>query len=170
MASHARLLLIAVACLAGQRAEPARAATQSAAVQANIIKPLTLTSLQNLDLGTITLKPGSWTGATVSLSRTGALTCANANVICSGATRVAQYNVTGTNKMVVRITAPDVTLVNSTDPSQTLKMVVDAPASVALTSSGAPGNNFELGGSITLSSTTAGGDYTGTFDVIAEYQ
>ena len=170
MVRHVRLLMLVFACLCSARADLAWAATQSAAVQASVIKPLTLTSLQSLDLGTITLRPGTWSGATVSLSRTGTLTCTNPNLICSGVTAVARYNVTGTNKMVVRITAPNVTLINSADASQTLSMVVDNPGQVMLTSSGAPGNDFDLGGSVTLNSTTASGTYVGTFNVTAEYQ
>lgn len=170
MARGARLLLLAAACLLGVRAEPIGAATKSASVQAKVIKPLTLTSVQNLDLGTITLRPGAWSGATVALSRGGVRTCTNPNVICSGATMVARYNVRGTNKSVVRITAPDVILTNTANPGQTIRMVVDNPGTVTLTSSGAPGNDFDLGGSITLSSATESGSYVGTFNVTAEYQ
>jgi len=170
MRRHARLLMLSVLCLAGAGSGPARAATQMAAVQASVIKPLTLSSLQNLDFGTVMLKPGTWSGATLSLSRAGVLNCSNPNLICSGATMTARYNVTGTNRMVVRISTPDVILVNSSDSSQTLKMVIDSPGTVTLTSSGAPGSDFDLGGTITLSSSTASGDYTGTFAVTADYQ
>lgn len=149
--------------------QPAVAVTQNASVNASVIKPLTLTSLQNLDLGTITLGLGTWSGATVGISRTGAFSC-DAKLVCTGAPQVARYNVTGTNKMVVLITAPNVTLVNQSDATQTLTLVVDKPASVALTSSGAPGNNFDLGGTISLSSTTTTGTYSGTFQVTVDYQ
>lgn len=170
MRMRARLLMLSVLCLIGAGGAPAMAATQTATVSANVIKPLTLTSRQNLDLGTITLKPGTWTGATVSLSKAGVLNCANTNVICSGATTTARYNVTGTNRMVVRITTPNVTLVNSGNASQTLTMIVDNPGQVTLTSSGAPGNDFDLGGSVTLNASTPSGDYTGVFAVTADYQ
>ena len=40
-------------------ATPAVAATQTAAVTANAIKPLVLAKLQDLDLGTVTLGPGT---------------------------------------------------------------------------------------------------------------
>src|SRR5437773_2753058 len=62
-------LLLLVCVFAG--AEPARAATQTAQVQANVVKPLVLAMLQSLDLGTITLGPGTWSNATVSLSKAG---------------------------------------------------------------------------------------------------
>ena len=151
-------------------ATPAHAASsQVATVNATVVKPLTLKWVQNLDLGTIVLGPGAWSGATVGISRAGAFSCGNANVTCSGATAVAKYNVSGTNNQVVRITAPNVTLVNQSDPTKTLTLVVDSPGTVLLTNSGNPGIDFPLGGSISLSSTTAGGVYSGTFNVTVDY-
>lgn len=150
-------------------AAPAHAATQVAQVNANVVKPLTITWIQDLDLGTIILGPGNWSGATVALARTGALSCSNANVTCSGTTAVAKYNVTGSNKMTVRISAPNVTLVNQSDATKKLTLVPDSPGTVVLTSSGAPGITFPIGGSVTVSSATAGGVYRGTFNVTVDY-
>ena len=162
------LLLFAEACVVGMPT-PARAATQSASVTANAVKPLVISKLQNLDFGSVTLGPGTWSNATVSLSQTGAFSCTSANVVCSGVTSVAQYNVQGSNKQTVRISAPNVTLVNQSDPSKTLTLVTNAPATLLLTSSGIPGNDFSIGGSVTLSSTTAAGTYVGTFNVTVDY-
>ena len=148
---------------------PASAATQNAKVTANVVKPLTLASQQNLDLGNIALTFGTWSTATVGISRSGVFSC-SPNVICTGAPQVARYKVTGTNKSVVRITAPDVTLVNQSDSSKTLTLTVDNPGQVTLTSSGEPGVIFGLGGSITVTPSTADGDYSGTFDVTVDYQ
>jgi hypothetical protein len=161
---------IVMSFVAFSAASPARAANnQVATVSATIVKPLILTSIQNLDLGTIVLGPGSWSNATVGISRAGAFSCANTNVTCSGATQVAKYNVSGTNNQTVRISAPNVTLTNQSDPTKTLTLVVDSPGSVVLTNSGPPGTNFALGGSISLSSTTAGGVYAGVFNVTVDY-
>lgn len=170
MTRHFRLLLLAGAACGAALPTPALGVTQNASVSATVVKPLTLTSLQNLNLGTITLQPGTWSGVKVGISRTGVLSCANANVFCSGATTVARYKVTGTNKQTVLISAPNVTMVNQSDPTQTLTLVVDSPPQVVLTSSGQPGVNFDIGGSISLSSTTATGNYSGTFNVTVEYQ
>lgn len=160
--------LIVTAALA---ATPAHAAnSQVAKVSATVVKPLALKWVQDLDLGTIVLGPGTWSNATVGISRMGAFTCANANVTCSGATQVAQYNVQGTNNNTARITAPNVTLTNQSDPTKTLLLTVDNPGSIPIPNSGQPGVNFSLGGSITLSSTTAGGVYSGTFNVTVDYQ
>jgi hypothetical protein len=149
---------------------PARAAPgTSASVSASVVKPLTLKWVQDLDLGTIVLGPGSWSGATVAITRNGVFTCTNANITCTGATKVAKYNATGTNNQTVRITAPNVTLVNQNDTTQTLTLVVDSPGTIAMPNSGNQGVTFPLGGSISLSSTTAGGIYAGTFNVTVDY-
>ena len=166
---HRHVVATAAIVCALLGAAPARAATQVASVNANVVKPLTIKWLQDLDLGTIVLGTGSWTGATIKISRAGVFSCGASNVTCSGATTVAKYNVTGSNNMTVRISAPDVTLINQSDVSKTLTLTVDSPGTVVLTSSGAPGNDFPLGGSITVNSTTAGGVYRGTFNVTVDY-
>lgn len=150
-------------------ASGAESATATASVKAAAVKPLTLTKVQNLDLGSVTLGPGVWNNATISLSQSGTFSCRNANVVCTGATMVAQYNVTGSKQQQVNISAPNVTLVNQNDPSQTLTLVTDAPASVVLPNAGAHGMNFSIGGSVTLASTTAAGTYVGTFNVTVDY-
>jgi len=155
--------------LAALAAAAPACAAPVATVSANIVRPITLTWLQDLDLGTITLGPGTWSGATVAISQAGVLSCSNPNVTCSGPTKVAQYNVIGTNKQVITINAPNVVMVNQGDPTKTLTLTVDKPASIILTNSGQPGVNFSLGGSIAVNSTTADGVYTGTFNVTVDY-
>lgn len=164
-------ILFALAALAGAfgTAAPAGAATQTAAVTANAVKPLVLTKLQDLNLGTVTLGPGTWPNATIGISQTGALSCASTNLVCTGATLPAKYNVQGSNNQTVRISAPSVTLVNQSDSSKTLTLTTSAPASVVLTSSGVPGVDFSIGGSVTLNSATAAGTYVGTFNVTVDY-
>lgn len=170
MTTLARIITTAIAAGALAAGAPARAATVNATVSANIVKPLTLNWLQDLDLGTVSLANGTWSGAKVGISRTGVFTCTAGNLICTGATAVAKYKVTGSNKGVVQITAPNVTLINQSDITKTLTLVVDSPGTVTLTSSGAPGTDFALGGSVTLDSNTAGGTYVGTFNVTVDYQ
>ena len=140
-----RMQLLLAGLVAG--AAPVGAATVMAAVTANNVKPLLLTKLQDLDLGSVTLAPGVWSNATVSLSQAGVLSCANANITCTGATAVAQYNIQGSKQQSVQISAPNVTLVNQNDSSQTLTLVTDAPASIVLANSGFPGSDISIGGS-----------------------
>jgi len=169
MIRYARHLPIVCAVFAAAFGAPAGAVTQNASVNANVVKPLTLVAEQNLDLGTVTLPNGSWSGATVGISRAGVFTC-SAKVICTGATTAASFNVTGTNRMNVLVSAPNVTLVNQNDNTQTLTLVVDSPTQVALPNSGNQGVAFNVGGSITLNSTTVSGIYKGTINVTVDYQ
>jgi hypothetical protein len=98
-------MMVGLAALAA--AVPARAANNVATVQANVVKPLILTWLQNLDLGTIALGPGTWSNATVGISKAGVFSCTNPNLICTGAPQAARYNVSGTNNRTVLITGSE---------------------------------------------------------------
>lgn len=165
----AKSVCIVGALLCALLARSADAATVTAQVNATPTKPLLLTKIQDLDLGSVTLGPGVWSNATVSLSQAGVLSCANANITCAGAVLPAKYNVQGSNQQTVNISAPNVTMVNQNDSSQTLTFVTDAPASIVLTNSGFPGKDFSIGGSVTLNSATGAGTYVGTFNVTVDY-
>lgn len=169
MTSYARHLMLFLGGCTFALAVPAHAVTQSASVSAQVVKPLTLTALRDLNLGTVTLGPGSWSGASVGISQAGVFTC-SIQVTCTGTPQVAQFNVTGTNKMVVLISAPNVTLVNQNNSTQTLSLIVDSPGQVMLPNAGLQGVNFSVGGSVALSSTTVGGTYRGTIEVTVNYQ
>lgn len=162
-------IAVAVALASAMPWSPAHSASVNAQARAKVVKPLTIQSVQDLDLGVVMLGSGAWSGATVRLSRSGVLTC-SATIACSGATQVAQYNVSGTNNQTVTISAPNVTLVNQQDSAKTLTLVVDSPGTVLISNSGSKGVTFPLGGAITVNSTTAAGAYVGTFNVTADYQ
>lgn len=144
-------------------------ATQATAT-ARIYKPLTISSVQNLNFGTIVLSGASFSGEVVTISQTGALTCgSNPGVLltCSGTPQAAQYKLVGTNNATVTISCPGF---NLTGPG-TLAFTPSAPATVNLGATGSTtGLTFSIGGSIALSSTTPDGVYTGTFQVTADYQ
>ena len=136
-----------------------------AATSANVVKPVTLTKLQDMDFGTLLVT--SYAGTrTVVMSRAGALTCP-AEIICSGAPKQGRFNVQGTNKMVVAISVTSTGLVNGSD---TIPFTPDAPATITLTSSGVPGVNIDVGGTLTVNGSIPGGVYTGTMTVTAQYQ
>lgn len=166
-----RMTALAAAALT-MTATPALAVgpNQNATGTARVVKPLTLTWVRDLDLGTIILSgAGVWGGANVGISRTGVFSCANANTTCSGATQTAQYKITGTNNQAVTINAPNVTLTNQNDGVSTLLLTVDNPGTVNLGNSGSAGLTFDLGGQITVASSTPDGTYTGTFNVTVNY-
>ena len=164
-----RHLLIALLAGPAATAASAQPATLAAPVSASVVKPLTLTMVQNMDLGMVVLGPGLWSGATVSLSRGGVFTCTNVNLTCSGAVQPAVYNIKGSKGQTVRISAPNVIMANLDDPGQSLTLVVDSPTSVTMPNSGTKGLDVAIGGSITVHSTTSGGTYRGTFNVTVDY-
>lgn len=164
------IVACAVAALAATPALAQVGPDRQSTANARIIKPLTLTWVDDFDIGTIVLSGvGVWSGAAVSVDQNGIRSCTNTNVTCSGATKQARYRVTGTNNQTVTITAPNVQLTNQNDATQILTLVTSAPATVALGNSGNIGVIFGVGGSITVNSTTLDGLYTGTMNVTVNY-
>ncbi len=166
--SHRAAALAALA-VAAQTANAASPATQATA-NAKIYRPLTISSVQNLNFGLIVLTAANFSGEIVSLSQAGTLTCGSAPGVlltCSGTPQAAQYKLVGTNNAIVTISSPGF---NLTGPG-TLAFTPNAPTSVNLGSAGSTtGVIFSVGGSITLASTTPDGVYTGIFQVTANYQ
>lgn len=163
MSRHCLLLHLAAA--AALIATPASAAQITAVTSVKVVKPVSITKLQDLDFGTLTFD--TFTGTrTIALSRTGVRTCA-ADIVCSGPTLAAGFNLRGTNRLTVVITVGGGTLSNGVD---SIPFTPDAPPTVTLTTSGIPGDDFYVGGSIAVSPTLVGGTYSGTLTVTAEYQ
>ena len=133
---------------------------------ARIIKPLTLTGVRDLDFGTIVMDAVPNAGSSVSISASGAFTCGT-GLTCSGTPLTAQYNVRGVNNQVVQVTATSVVLTGST--GGTLAFTPAVPGNVTLTSSGVPGDNFDVGGSIAILQSTKDGLYSGNMEVFVDY-
>lgn len=155
----------AAVTLAALASAPADAASIAAATGVNVVKPVILSKLQDLDFGTLTFS-GFTGNRSIVLSRAGAVTCA-LDIVCSGAPKAARFNVQGTNRLVVLISVTGGTMSNGTD---SIPFTPDAPTSITMTSSGTPGVDFEVGGSISVSPTLIGGVYSGTMNVTANYQ
>ena len=161
---HARLALFA-AVFANVLATPGNAAQTTAVTTVKVIRPVSISKLQDMDFGTLSF--AGFTGTrTITLSRAGTLTCA-ADIVCSVVPKQARFNVQGTNKMVVLLTYSGGTLSNGIDA---IPFLVDGPASITMTNNGAPGFNFDVGGSLTIDSALVGGVYSGTMTVTADYQ
>lgn len=143
----------------------ANAAQITATTSANIVKPVQLTKIQDMDYGTLLVS--NYTGTrNVVMTRAGAVTCPS-EITCSGATKQARFNVQGTNKMVVGITVTSGGLVNG---SNTIPFTPDVITSLTMTNSGAPGTDVDIGGTLTVDGSIPGGLYTGTLTITADYQ
>lgn len=155
-------------------ASPAVAAPVSAGaaaqVKVKIIRPLTLTSSGTLTFGTILLN-GLTANRTVALSNANVLNCGGgtAELICSGVTSVPTYNVRGSNQQVVTVIKTASNLTNPANGS-TLTLTPTGPATITIPNSGAPGINFTIGGTITITPTTGDGLYSGTVNIQVDYQ
>jgi type IV secretory pathway protease TraF len=162
--------IAALALTATQAAAAPVNATVDAKAHARILKPLTLTSTQDLDLGTIVLTGASPFTATVSIDQAGVFNCdggSSTNVACSATHQDAIYHITGTNGQQVTIAAGNVTMNGSNGGTLTLTPLFNS--SLTLTNSGGAGMDFDVGGSISVKDTTTDGVYTGTFAVTADY-
>jgi hypothetical protein len=146
-------------------ATPAEAAQITAATSAKVIKPVSLTKLQDMDFATLLVT--NYTGTrNVVMSTAGVVTCP-AEITCSGATKQARFNLQGTNNTVVLISITSAGLVNG---SNTIPFTANAPTSVTLTNSGAPGMDIDVGGTLTVDGSIPGGVYSGTMTITANYQ
>ena len=162
----------AVAALALTSA-PAAATPVSASAnaKAKIYRPLTITKNTDLDFATIVLSGTAPYTDTVTVSQAGAITC-GADVTCSGTPAAASFKLTGTKNSTaaISLSASSISLAGTNTPANTLTLTLNAPATVALGTTGNTGTNFGVGGSISVSDTTPDDLYTGTFTVNADYQ
>jgi hypothetical protein len=137
---------------------------KQATATVTIVKPLKLEWVQDLDLGSVTLTGSGAT--TVGITKAGVFSCPAGNATCTGTPKVAKYRVTGVPGQSVTVNAGNITLNNG--PSNQLLLTVDAPASVPLTN-GTTGDEFSIGGNVTVNGATVDGTYQGTFAVTVNY-
>ncbi|QIQ87484.1 DUF4402 domain-containing protein [Erythrobacter sp.] len=149
--------------------------TANATATAEVLDSLTLNNSAGLDFGTMVVDGAG----TVSLAADGTLDCSAADIVCSGTSSVAAFDVTGTANKAVTINLPtgDIDL-NHPDlsaaslPGQhtiVLNAFVSSEAGNEITLDGAGDGNFTVGGTITFDGNEAAGIYTGSFDVSVEY-
>jgi len=162
---------LAATVATGLFATPALAANSATApftAKAKILKPLTLVKATDLDFGTITMG-ATLTSSNVVVGRSGgpASSC-GANLTCTAPT-AASFDVTGVALQQLSIALSNVpaTLVHTTDPSKSVTFSPNPDTSVTLDSDGL--GSFDIGGQITVLSSTADGDYEGKVDVTVSY-
>lgn len=170
------LILAAAALAAVAVATPAAAQSQTSAnpralAGARLIKPLTLTALRDLNFGTIVM--GTISGdQTVSISGAGAVTCgaSGGGLTCAGTPTSAAYRIVGTQGQVVTISSAAANFPLTGSNGGTLSFVPSFPTSLTLGNSGSPGNDFNVGGSVVINSSTVDGVYSGQIDIQVAYQ
>jgi hypothetical protein len=163
--------LAAVAAATPAAAQNAVAASPRAVAGARLIKPLQLEAVRPLNFGTIVM--GTVVGdQTVSISGAGALSCGGTGggltCVNSPVATSARYRVRGTQGQAINITAAATSLAGPGSASLAFTPIV--PAGFTLQNSGSVGDLFDVGGSITINSSTVDGVYSGEIDVQVSYQ
>jgi hypothetical protein len=164
-------LLLAFGALA-LLASPAGAqgtTSQRATASVNVMKPLQLTTVRNLQFGTILV--GSFTGdQNVSVTPSGRTCGSGTGLTCSGVFNTAQFRVTGTNNQIALISSATSTVSLTNATGATLVMTPTFPGSVSFNNSGNQGVLFEVGGTMAFTSSMADGVYSGTLEIQVAYQ
>jgi len=175
-------LMLAAAAVPGQ----AHAASATASASAKIVKPLVMTGGGTIALGTLITPSAATFSNTFTIQPASAQTgtYCQTGFTCSGTPTAAMFNIQGTNNTPLNLTIPlTVTLTNTSwaGGGAAPTMVLNTTNSIAsnngsgvyvmsLPNSGAPGLDFWVGGNVTITQATEGGNYSGTFTVTADYQ
>ena len=161
-------VLFASPALAGPGSSSAKSA--SATTKAQIVEPLTITKVQDLDFATIVKTPAMVAGVTTTLTLAddGSLSGCSGGLICTGTTAAARFKATGTAGQLVYVyTNASETMVNGNfdvlvfTPNQAVPNATLSLATSDVT--------FGVGGSIPVTTLTAPGTYTGTMQVTVDY-
>lgn len=167
MTAILRLLALGAVALAMVAAPQAASAQRAdAKVRVKLVKPLVLTGVQDLDFGTIVPAAGSGT-QTVTIQPNGTLDCP-APTVCIGTAVPATFNIRGSNRRNVLITATASDLENALT-GDTIAFAPIAPTALTLPNSGNQGIDFFIGGAIAIPEDAAG-DYEGIIEITADYE
>ncbi|KPP90640.1 DUF4402 domain-containing protein [Erythrobacter sp. HL-111] len=148
--------------------------TATATATAEVLDALTLDNTNGLDFGTMVVDGGG----TVTLGADGVLDCSAGDIVCSGTSAVAAFDVTGTANKAVTINLPTDSIdLNHPDFSGSSvgehTIELDAFTSSAsgneITLDGSGEGDFTVGGTITFDGSEVAGIYSGSFDVSVEY-
>lgn len=157
----AALVSTAVAALAFT-ATTAEAATATGTARAKILRPITVTAVDDLQFGTIITGASA---STVDITPAGGFTC-GAGLVCSGTNSAGSFNITGTTGQTVSIAVPASVTLNSGANSMTASLTSSATSAVLVANAA----SFTVGGSLAVGANQADGDYTGTYTVTVNYQ
>lgn len=166
--------LLSVAALGVFSGAQALADTDSVTVDAEVIQPITLTAVDNMNFGTFAASDNA---GTVVLTTDNQRSSTNVMLSGIGVSAVASFTVGGEGSANYTITLPDtVALVGPTDSSDmglnvfsrfALDNAIDPDTSGTLTTEGA--ETFYLGGTLQVGATQAPGSYAGTIEVSVAY-
>jgi Mat/Ecp fimbriae major subunit len=165
MLNKIKLVLAGTVAAAAMFSGAANAATQTATAQAEIMTPVVLSSVTNLNFGLVAVGTGA---GTVALGGSDARVCAN--VVCVGTAARGKFRVTAASDgAVIDLGITDNTI-QLTGPSGSTPMDVTLGLSdSAITFSAAALQDVFVEGTLNVNAAQAAGVYTGTYEVTAQY-
>jgi Mat/Ecp fimbriae major subunit len=162
-----RAVLGAAVAAVALSAGTAHAASATGEAKARILRQLTLTNTSDLQFATII---SGATASTVAVSTAGAATC-GPNLVCTGTTTAANFDLQGSNNAVVLVGGDaSVTLNGSLGGTMTATLDYSTNSVTLTQGPGTVGGSFQVGGTLSVGANQTSGDYTGTFNVTADYQ
>jgi hypothetical protein len=156
------LMGAAIAALA-MNASAAHAASATGTAKAKILRQITLTNTSDLQYATVI---SGATASTVAVSTSGAATCGT-GLTCTGTTTAANFNIAGTSGAVVVVGGDSSVTLNGSLGGTMSSSLTYSASTVTL---GATGGSFQVGGTLSVGANQTAGDYSGTFNVTANYQ
>lgn len=156
------LLGAAIAALA-MNASAAHAASATGTAKAKILRQITLTNTSDLQYATVI---SGATASTVAVSTSGAATCGT-GLTCTGTTTAANFNIAGTSGAVVVVGGDSSVTLNGSLGGTMSSSLTYSASTVTL---GATVGSFQVGGTLSVGANQTAGDYSGTFNVTANYQ
>ena len=162
-----RAVLGAAVAAVALSAGTAHAASATGQAKARILRQITLTNTSDLQFATII---SGATASSVAVSTAGAASC-GPNLVCTGTTTAANFDIQGTNNAVVLV-GGDASVTLNGSLGGTMNATLDySTNSLTLTAGpGTVGGSFQVGGTLSVGANQNSGDYTGTFNVTADYQ
>ncbi len=180
MTKTLRIGVAAIATFAAMGTAAHAQDSASADAQAEVLEALVLTNNSALDFGAMVVSGAG----TVTLDPANSLSCTDPDIVCSGTTSVAAFDVEGTANRAVTINLPTGT-VNLRHPSynaatstgeHTIELDTFTSSETNATSGdpevdldGTGNGSFTVGGTINIDGTEEAGLFEGTFDVSVEY-
>lgn len=148
-------------------APAAQAASATGTAKAKILRQITLTNTSDLQFATII---SGATASTVVVSNAGAVTCGT-GLTCTGTTSAANFDIQGTNNAVVLVGGDStVSLTGSVSGTMSAALTYSASTVTLTNGPGTVGGSFKVGGTLSVGASQTAGDYSGTFNVTANYQ
>jgi hypothetical protein len=149
--------------LAAGTAAAQTSASGDAAASIQVIAPLTVSKDADLSFGTVT----KGAGMVVVAAATGARSVTGNVGLAGGTAAAAAFTFSGEPSRAITVTVP--ATVTLTSGANTLSVATTNTGAGSQTLSGAGSHGVKVGGSITLASDTASGNYSGTLTVSASY-